>query len=65
MKEDWEKLHKFRKSEHNCSFCKHCEVTEKTPWDFKYACLEMRKAGVGASTKASYDCDLWEHHSNV
>jgi hypothetical protein len=60
-KEDWEKLHGFRKSEHTCSFCKHSNLIQKTPWDTSYYCREKRKVKAGSATKASYECDLWEH----
>jgi hypothetical protein len=62
MKKDaWEKLHNFMKSEHTCSWCKHCEATEKDRWTTKFDCTEKRKDGAGSSAKGSYECDLWEH----
>jgi hypothetical protein len=60
-KDAWEKEHKYRKSEHTCTWCKHSTLHQKDPWTNTYTCEEKQKARAGSSTKASSDCDLWEH----
>jgi hypothetical protein len=65
IKAEWEKKHGYRKSEHNCGFCRHCIATEIDPWTYKYSCEEKIRAGVGGTTKLSADCDLWEHRDNA
>jgi hypothetical protein len=65
-KADWEILHKFRKSEHTCSWCKYCEAYTNPLdiWTEKLSCIKKRSDGAGASTKASFDCDLWKHRED-
>jgi hypothetical protein len=61
-KAEWERDNHFMNGEHNCGYCKHCEATEKSPFVYRYACLEKRKSGVADKlTGTSFDCDLWEH----
>ena len=60
-KAEWEIKYHYRKSEHTCSWCKYCEAKVIDPWTEKCYCNKKREAGAGEATKASYDCDLWEH----
>jgi hypothetical protein len=61
---EWEKMHSYRRSEHTCAHCKHCEVISVDPWTLrsdKLVCKQKEQAAAGKQTNASYDCDLWEH----
>jgi hypothetical protein len=64
-KADWEILHKYRKSEHTCSWCKYAQRKDiNDPWVEKLDCLKKLEDKAGASTKASFDCDLWKHRED-
>jgi hypothetical protein len=60
-KDEWEKEHKYGKSEYTCAWCKHSKLHRIDPWINTYTCEEKRRAGVGSSIPASYQCDMWEH----
>jgi hypothetical protein len=60
-KAEWETKHHYRKSEHNCGFCKHCRVEIIDAWTEKLHRNKKREAEAGSATKSLYVCDLWEH----
>jgi hypothetical protein len=60
-KAQWEEQHHYRKSDHNCGFCQHCEDRGPDPYTTKCYCAQKREAGAGEKTNASYVCDLFEH----
>jgi hypothetical protein len=59
--EKWELKNHYRKSEHNCSWCKHSVCTEKSIDEFSYECPKKEACGAGKKVKPSFDCDNWEH----
>jgi hypothetical protein len=60
-KAEWEANHHYRKSEHTCSWCKYHEAIVVDPWIERIYWTKKLEARAGESTKASFDCDLWEH----
>jgi hypothetical protein len=52
-KDEWEIKYHYRKSEHNCSWCKHCEGQEVELGIFRFSCLKKREAGAGETVKPS------------